>query len=342
MRRMLILLFVLTALPATVYAQQPPPMNEEQKGEAFQEAFDAGMEAIQTKKFALGIRAFKFCTTLYPERPTAYYNLACCYSLLNKKADAITMLETALKKGFASFEHMTRDPDLANIRGEKRYKDLVTTHRKKLLSQLQARVVEPKGHKGKRPLLVFLHGRDQNPDQYVQLMTKVAQSRGFGLILPRGDVNAASGARWGQGAETAVIAPLKKALASGKYDPKRVLIGGFSSGAFQGMEIALKNPGVFAGILDFSGFFEETQLGGDIPAAAKAGLRVFMVSGKTDPLLTSARAGRDAFVKGRVPVVLRRFDGGHRLPENLDALINEGFDFILKKTAPKKGKARSF
>jgi predicted esterase len=341
MRRMLILLLVLAALPTTVYAQNPPS-PEEQKAEAFQQAFDAGMDAIRNKKYQLGIRAFKFCTTVYPERPTAYYNLACIYSLINNKKDALNMLETALAKGFSSFEHMTRDPDLNNIRKEKRYIALVAKHRKKLLNQLRAKIFDPKGHKGKRPLLIFLHGRNQNPDQYVKLMTKVAQSRGFGLILPRGDVAQGGNARWGQGAETAVMAPLKKALESGKYDAQKVMIGGFSDGSYHALEIALKNPKAFAGVLNFGTFFDESLMTNDIPSVAKAGMKIYMVSGLQDPLLESAIKGRNAFAKARVPVVLRRFNGAHRLPTNFDALISEGLRFLVEGKAPKQGKPRSF
>ncbi|MDF1667031.1 MAG: PHB depolymerase family esterase, partial [Planctomycetota bacterium] len=275
MRKMVILLLFLTVLPTTVYAQQQP-QTPEQKAEAFSQAFDAGMDAIRNKKYQQGIRAFKYCAALFPERPTAYYNLACIYSLLGKKEEALNHVETALKKGFKSFEHMTRDTDLKNIQGEKRFKDLVKTYKKKLVEQLQSRMIEPKGHDGKRPLFVFLHGRDQNPDQYVALMKDLAQKHGFGLILPRGDVNAAQGARWGQGAETSVMTPLKKALASGKYDSKKVVIGGFSSGAFQALDIALTNPGVFSGVVDFGAFYEESQVTASLPAAAKAGLRIFM------------------------------------------------------------------
>lgn len=340
MRQMALLLLFLTVLPATAYAQQP--QTPEQKAEAFSQAFDAGMDAIRKKNYQQGIRAFRYCTVLFPERPTAYYNLACIYSLMGNKEKALEYVETSLKKGFKSFEHMTRDTDLKNIWNEKRFKDLVKTYRKKLVEQLQSRIVEPKGHSGKRPLFVFLHGRDQNPDQYVALMKDLAQKQGFGLILPRGDINAAQGARWGQGAETSVMSPLKKALESGKYDEKQVVIGGFSSGAFQALEIALKNPTLFAGVVDFGAFYEESQMDADIPAAAKAGLRVFMVSGRSDPLLESAVKGRDALVKANVPVVLRRFDGGHRLPKNLDKVVVEGMRFVLEKKTPAKGKARSF
>ncbi len=53
------------------------------------------------------------------------YNMACAYSRLGKKAEAIASLRKAVSLGFSNTEHLRKDPDLANIRDEKAYKEIV-------------------------------------------------------------------------------------------------------------------------------------------------------------------------------------------------------------------------
>ncbi len=58
---------------------------------------------------------------LRPKDATVHYNLACDYTLLKRTDEAIATLERALKLGYRAFEHMSKDPDLDNIRGDARF-----------------------------------------------------------------------------------------------------------------------------------------------------------------------------------------------------------------------------
>lgn len=51
----------------------------------------------------------------------AYYNLACAYSLQNKKKKALVALEKAFEFGWSDYEHTKSDSDLDNIRKEKKF-----------------------------------------------------------------------------------------------------------------------------------------------------------------------------------------------------------------------------
>ena len=62
---------------------------------------------------------------LDPGSAVAYYNLACVHSRLGRPANAIECLKTAVRKGYGNFRQMVRDPDLAAIRSEEQYKQLV-------------------------------------------------------------------------------------------------------------------------------------------------------------------------------------------------------------------------
>jgi serine/threonine protein kinase/Tfp pilus assembly protein PilF len=60
-----------------------------------------------------------------PEDPMLLYNVACTYSSLGRIDQAISCLERAVEKGFGHREWIDNDPDLAPLRDNPRYKDIV-------------------------------------------------------------------------------------------------------------------------------------------------------------------------------------------------------------------------
>ena len=62
---------------------------------------------------------------LRPLDPVVHYNLACSYSLLGSVEEAIESLIRAKQYGYQDYGHKEDDPDLANIRSDARYRQLV-------------------------------------------------------------------------------------------------------------------------------------------------------------------------------------------------------------------------
>lgn len=62
---------------------------------------------------------------LLPEDPTAYYNLACDYSLLKMLDEAFAELELACRLGYKDFEHLEKDSDMENLRQDPRYQQIL-------------------------------------------------------------------------------------------------------------------------------------------------------------------------------------------------------------------------
>lgn len=316
-------LFCLTLSPLTATAQtQPPGLQEQQKEQAYQQYFELGIDAMQNKNFANGLRAFALCIRLYPDRPTPYYNLACIYSLMGRKKEALDQLEEALKKGFSSFEHMTRDTDLDNIRKETRFVEMVKKYKVKTLSQSSS--LHIKGPKGS-PLLVFLHGNN-TPESMLDSLKDAAKAGGFGVLLPR-----ARGQSWSQAGESIVLNEVQKALKEHGYDASKVIIGGYSVGAYQALDIALNQGKKFQGVVSFGQIYSASEMDKLLPKAKQAGLKVFMVSGRQDPLIESAREARNALANAKIPVVFRRTEGLHTLPDNWSELTVEGFQWVTGK-----------
>jgi len=54
-------------------------------------------------------------------RASAFYNLACVYAVSGDKDNAFLALTAAKRAGFADRDQMSKDPDLASLRGDKRF-----------------------------------------------------------------------------------------------------------------------------------------------------------------------------------------------------------------------------
>ncbi len=64
-----------------------------------------------------------------PDEPLVHYNLAVVRIKQQRMDDAFHLLDTAFAKGFQAVAEMERDPDLAPLRKDARYKALVSKHR---------------------------------------------------------------------------------------------------------------------------------------------------------------------------------------------------------------------
>jgi tetratricopeptide (TPR) repeat protein len=64
---------------------------------------------------------------LQPDQPGVLYNAACVHAMLDETDRALDLLEESLKAGFAHTSWIPRDPDLANLRGNPRFRKLVAS-----------------------------------------------------------------------------------------------------------------------------------------------------------------------------------------------------------------------
>ena len=112
------------------------PLREEAKkdgphgAEDAQEMFDNALELHdKDKNYREAIKLFKRIYYNYPKSKMgtiSAYNAACGYALAGQKEEALDWLELSVKSGYADFDHLRQDTDLDNLRGEKRYKKLLT------------------------------------------------------------------------------------------------------------------------------------------------------------------------------------------------------------------------
>ena len=116
---------------APLYAQepaaqsQPQELSPQQKLERLTDLERKVMELFTAKQYEEAADACRRQIELVPNSAGPHYNLACALARLDKVDDALAALGKALLLGYADAGHMQEDPDLAGLRGDKRFASLV-------------------------------------------------------------------------------------------------------------------------------------------------------------------------------------------------------------------------
>jgi tetratricopeptide (TPR) repeat protein len=72
-----------------------------------------------------GLRVDLKLVSLRPGDPTAHYNLACRYAVLQQRDLAFASLRRAVELGYRDWQYMQQDRDLDAVRKDPRYRNLV-------------------------------------------------------------------------------------------------------------------------------------------------------------------------------------------------------------------------
>ncbi|MFI5336692.1 MAG: TPR end-of-group domain-containing protein [Opitutales bacterium] len=79
----------------------------------------------KTGRIADGLRMDRKLVRLQPDNATAYYNLACSLALSRRRADALRALHRAVVLGYDDGDWMMQDPDLAGLKEDPRFLQLL-------------------------------------------------------------------------------------------------------------------------------------------------------------------------------------------------------------------------
>jgi predicted esterase len=112
----------------------------------------------------------------------------------------------------------------------------------------------PEASEGERlPCLIYLHGLGGNRKSHVWVLTKTSTRTKCAVIAPSFGMG-----NWGQsgGAELAVEVA-REALATLPVDPERLFLLGYSNGALGVTRAAIKEPGLFKGLIYLSPVTED-------------------------------------------------------------------------------------
>jgi phospholipase/carboxylesterase len=183
------------------------------------------------------------------------------------------------------------------------------------------------------PLVVCLHGMGMDEDSFALLVQGLLQLP-VRLLVPRGPYpvevrgEGRIGASWYaydgnqerfrrelERTERIVVGLLADVEASRELQPRFRVLLGFSQGGYCGAWIAVRNPGVFDGMV-ISGARVKTEILGDaMQCAAARGFGALLLHGERDASVSpdAAARGRDALRDAGIDVEHRVFDSGHSL-----------------------------
>jgi tetratricopeptide (TPR) repeat protein len=96
--------------------------NDDRDGQGW---FNRGYALHSADRYPEAIEAFKHSIDLGYRKATAMYNIACGYSLLNDKENALAWLERALHNGFSRTDLLRGDSDLDPVRTDFRFRKIL-------------------------------------------------------------------------------------------------------------------------------------------------------------------------------------------------------------------------
>ncbi len=278
------------------------------------------------------------------------YNVACMYSLLDKKAEAFRYLNHALELQPFSADMVAQienDTDFDNIRDDPRYKEVIEKAKKKTprrAQREQGREVEaeykvtlPSGHNKSKeaPLIVALHGYGGNMDETTAAWKEAAAEVGAILVTPQGRFELEDGAyHWGRSIdaiEENVLDAIDDVIEDYAIDEARIVISGFSQGGTMSWLLAVRNPDVFHGVIPVAGrpvgltagLLEDDEVGK---------LRVFVMVGADDQelIISDSREAVKQFKEAGAKAEMQVYNGvAHAFPENATEEQVKALKFVL-------------
>lgn len=326
--------FLLVSLTSPAQAQRQPTPESQQ--ETFSRAFVSGLELLTARKLKPAEQAFKVCVKLFPDRPVAYYNLACTYSLGDRPTEAAEALRECFRRGYRDLAHMARDMDLDPIRKSPAYRRAMSDLGEEIKKSIQPTLVHEPSGDSPYPVLVWIHDLGSEADKALADLRKTIPD--WGLVVPQ---DAAQNPRSNDSSgEFRVITEVRSFLESHpRADRRKVFVVGEGVAGHLVVGCAAQNPDLFSAVLA-SG----PGLGASLGDVDLSGTRAYLVVNESDPNeIAGGEVARDAFAKAGSGVVLERYPVAKPLSKHRAVLLR-GLRWLQGKsvTLPGSGESREF
>ena len=138
--------------------------------------------------------------------------------------------------------------------------------------------------RGRRPVVIFLHGSLGNFRGYLWVWSRIAEERGFAIVAPTfgaGNWDAPGGAE-------AIEQVRLQCAADPRFDPSRVYLAGLSNGGLGVCLGAKRSPRAYRGIVFISPVIDTRELLTDEFLAAWKDKPILVLHGTSDNRVTSA------------------------------------------------------
>ncbi len=301
--------------------------------------------ALEGERWEQALSAALGMVALDPSDPTSHYNAACVLALMGESNAAVEALGHAAELGFSAITTFRTDSDLESLRGHPGYaaalERVEETHAreyavfKKKADRSEPLIYPPPAGKGdagqSQPLIVLLHGRGGRAQKLARLYRPSAAKIGAVLVVPEAFEPFGDGFQWGrvEDALYRVEHAIEFAAERHEIDRRRVIVAGFSQGAYLSLVGAARDPRGFAGVLA-------------IGACDVQGLELAEVAPKDLPPIYLGIGSEDRGYEGCGPlakaleavgfkVKFRVYKGyGHVYPQNYVWEIDRALRFVLE------------
>ncbi|MEO0096010.1 MAG: dienelactone hydrolase family protein [candidate division WOR-3 bacterium] len=294
--------------------------------------------ALSKGEYQTAIENYKSVLRFRPEHPAVTYNIACCYSLLNNKPQALKWLAKAIELGLYSFDE---DEDLNNIRDTKEYKKLLNKADKLLKQMKQEKfepvIILPSDYDTNKiyPLLICMHGWGSNPVDLSKNFQKIPDYTEYIVCCPYGvDIMGKTSFGWGErdSADKRIRETIEYMNSRYKIDKEKIILLGFSQGGTMAYYIGLKNADFFKGVIAIAGYYDSTfnQL---LPNAQNQNIKFVVMLGEDEPeyRIKANLDGLNQLIKSGISVSFQVYSGyGHTIPGDVDFEIKRAIDWLEK------------
>ena len=320
-------------------AAAPIPAQEPVNVQATRKEFD---DAYRKEDWNRAVDLGYELEKLVPNNSREQYNLACVLALNEEVDAALDWLEKAAANGFCRISLLDVDPDLDAVRDLPGYEVVLNRvsenmrRRRDLVYRTAAEnlplTVLPKNFSDDepRPLIIVLHGFGGSSAGFEAIWGPAAGRLGAILVVPNGPRRVGNGHGWIDidEADAVVEATLDYVRDRFEVDWDRVVLSGFSEGAFMATALGIRHPDLFAGVIPVAGSYIP---GIDAPPKAADGdPRFYFMVGLLDRVATQARIAASDFEEAGYEVDLRLFpDTGHEFPQRTTQELGRALRFVL-------------
>lgn len=263
----------------------------------------------------------------------AAYMAAVSYDNAGKKDKTFSWLRKAINSG----KHDIKEKDFKNFSGEPEYSELANIAKlmkKQLDSQaIESKIIIPESvdKKEKQPLLIVFHGFNSNPDEVYPYYKKTAEALGLVVMLPRGDeVIDQNKFAWTNEEEeyNRILEELDEIILKHNIDEDKVILSGFSQGAFLTYALGMVFSEKFKGIIPVAGTVP-TNISTD--KIENKNLKIVSIVGKRDSenLVKQNKEAAEKFSVSGIKFRLQEFDINHEYPENYNEVILQSAEWII-------------
>jgi|GEM_PF-6898057 len=337
-------LLLVIALGATATA--PPALAAEIDVRRTRERLARAMES---EKWEKAVALAETLVAAEPENPSHVYNLACALAERGAPDEAMAALRRAAELNFSFVTTSRTDSDLDAIRSHPEFADVAAAieanharqfaEYKAVVDKSRPLVLGPESGEmnDPLPLLILLHGRGGKAHPLAERWLEPAREAGVVMIAPESPVPLGAGFQW-ESIDNSVYQvrqAIEYAAALFPVDRERVIVGGFSQGAYLALAAAARHPSLFSGVVAIGACVRDGVELDRIPEGH--GLGVYIGAGSEDRIHPECRPMSKRYREAGFDVKTRTYSGyGHVFPPNYKWEFARALEHVLPAETQEK------